>query len=73
MEKKEKRIYETPRLTTVTFRAERGYAVSSLAVSSAAVLSRAFFDRGVDAWGGSAVSDGSSLASWEDYGNNPWQ
>ncbi len=29
MEKKEKRIYETPRLTTVTFRAERGYAVSS--------------------------------------------
>ena len=30
MEKKEKRIYETPRLTTVTFRAERGYATSGL-------------------------------------------
>lgn len=32
MEKKEKKTYEAPALTVVTFKTERGYALSSLAV-----------------------------------------
>ena len=31
MEKKEKQTYEAPALTVVTFKTERGYALSSLA------------------------------------------
>ena len=35
MEKKEKKLYEAPALTTVSFKAERGYAASNIMQSMA--------------------------------------
>lgn len=39
MEKKEKRIYEAPSLTVVTFKAETGYAASLTTVNLLSLLS----------------------------------
>lgn len=55
MEKNDKRPYEAPQLTTVTFKAERGYAAS---LTFAAVLLSAIM-----------AENGTMEAARTDYGN----
>jgi len=72
MIKKEKRLYETPVLTVVSFRTERGYASSGTdEVSGRGILGSWF--SGDDAWGGSSSGSGSSTGSWTDNGNDAWE
>lgn len=60
MKKKEKRIYEAPQLTTVTFKAERGYAESGALTSFYIALGASYASE-------SGVSNG--LESRTDGGN----
>lgn len=59
MDKKKKRPYEAPQLTTVTFKAERGYATSLRSLSFAAL-----------ALGLSASDNGVMEAKRDNYGLN---
>lgn len=70
MEKKEKRIYETPRLTTVTFRAERGYA-ESLRVSSIAIWSWIAGDANIE--NQTHLEDYGVVNNWDQNTNTFWQ
>lgn len=71
MEKKVKKNYESPQLTVVTFRTERGYATSSVSGGGLFGLHDPFLDNGGDAWGGS--SGGSNhFGGWTDNGNSAW-
>lgn len=67
---KDKKPYEAPRLTVVSFRVEQGYALSGL--TNVFLLSDAWSDKGGDAWGGSGLSNGSSFGGWEDVGGSAW-
>ncbi len=66
MEKKEKRIYESPQLTVVTFKAERGYAASGLRLGNAWTTSV------IGAWVGSASGSNDIGTAWTDQGQDAW-
>lgn len=65
MDKDRQKRYEPPRLTTVAFKAERGFANSFS-------LGRAWTDNGDDPWNGTASNSGNDLGGWTDNGASAW-
>ena len=72
--KTEKKKYEAPQLTVVTFKTEQGYATSSLGASGAFGLGDAWSNESSDAWDGSSSSSGNRFGGgWTDNGGSAWE
>lgn len=71
--KKEKKIYESPQLTVVEFRVERGFASSDPLVTNAQQLVQGYIDMEVQAQMMGQVDDGYAVAGYmadnEDHSN----
>lgn len=73
--KTEKKKYEAPQLTVVTFKTEQGYATSSLGASGAFGLGTAWTNESLDAWDNSpSGSSGNRFGGgWTDNGSSAWE
>lgn len=72
MDKKREKEYEAPRLTVVTFKTERGYAVSGQ-LSSVFGLGNSYSNSGDNAWDDSDPSGGGNrFSGWTDNGESAW-
>lgn len=73
--KTEKKKYEAPQLTAVTFKTEQGYATSSLGASGAFSLGNSWTNESGNAWDGSSSgSSGNRFGSgWTDNGSSAWE
>ena len=70
---KEKKIYEKPRLTVVSFEAERGFALSGELVGVFR-LGSSWTDIDIDAWDGSSSGGGNHFGGgWIDNGGSAWE
>ncbi len=68
--KEKKQHYESPQLTTVTFKAEKGYASSERGFR----LGNAWSVGLLDAWSNTPSSGGSNISSgWTDNGGSAWE
>lgn len=71
----DRKAYEPPRLTVVTFKIERGYAVSGEGpLAGVFRLGNSFSDGGGDAWDGSSSGSGGNRfgGGWTDNGESAW-
>lgn len=71
----DKKAYEPPSLTMVTFHMEQGYTASDGPLSGAFRLGNSFSDGGGDAWDGSSSGNGGNSlgGGWTDNGESAWQ
>ena len=69
---KQKKEYEAPQLTVVTFKTERGYAASGRGILT---LGNAWDNNGGNAWDGSASggNGGHFGSGWTDNGGSAWE
>jgi hypothetical protein len=68
--KKEKKIYESPQLTVVEFRVERGFATSDTLASSAQQLVQGYIDMEVQAQLMGQVDEGGNAVAGYMSGND---
>lgn len=69
---KEKKNYEQPRLTVVTFKMETGYAASG-PLTGTFGLGNSWINEDNDAWSGGAPSGGNRFGGgWTDNGSSAW-
>ena len=67
-----KKFYEPPALTVVSFKMERGYAMTGN-LSNAFGLGNAWANNDFDAWNGSSSGGGNYFGGgWTDNGGSAW-
>lgn len=68
----EKKTYEKPQLTVVSFKVEYGYAASGT-LTGVFRLGNSWSNDGIDAWDDEAISGGNRFGGgWVDNGNSAW-